>query len=187
MGGSSFDVITQEVLNQQRIMEQLEAENRELRRQLTDLREGRGVFIQIGQQRFALKVDAESNALRAVPMPTPVEHVQVEPVAITEIQTLFPDVADTPTTMIVEAEIKAAAEVQKRVTAPLVAEEEQEKEDTFTPTFLEEIMIDEFAAASTNKMAVWSGPVQKQTHPEITEEEQKAALRRELIGSFLLE
>lgn len=186
MGGSSFDVITQEVLKQQRIMEQLEEENRELRRQLTDLREGRGVFIQIGHQRFALRVDVEFNSPRVVPAPTLIEQVQAEPVAITEMQTLFPDVADAPTMMMAEAEVKTAAEAQKRVTAPLTEEEEQE-EDTFTPTFLEEIMIDEFASASTNKMAVWSGPVQKQEQPETTEEEKKATLRRELIGSFLLE
>lgn len=187
MGGSSFDVITQEVLKQQAIMQQLEEENRELRRQLTDLREGRGILIQIGPQCFALNVDVETNSPRVVPAPAPVAQIQTEPDEITEMQTQLPDVADAPTMMIVEVEIKAATEAQKRVTtAPLVEEEEQE-EDTFTPTFLEEMMIDEFASASTNKMAVWSGPVKKQEQPEITDEEKKAALRRELIGSFLLE
>jgi len=63
-----------------------------------------------------------------------------------------------------------------------IEKEEQQK----APTFLEEIMIDEFAASSTASMAVWKGPAKKQQQEQI-DEEQKAALRRELMGSFLLE
>jgi len=51
-------------------------------------------------------------------------------------------------------------------------------------TFLEEIMYDEFANQMTSPMSVWTGPVKK---PETPDEAQKAALRRELMGSFLLE
>ncbi len=63
-----------------------------------------------------------------------------------------------------------------------IEKEEQEK----APTFLEEIMIDEFAAASTSPIAVWQGPVKNQQQEQI-DEAKKAALRRELMGSFLLE
>jgi hypothetical protein len=52
------------------------------------------------------------------------------------------------------------------------------------PTFLEEIMLDEFAAAAANPTAIWTGPIKKL---ETINEDQKAALRRELMGSFLLE
>src|SRR5947209_19882829 len=51
-------------------------------------------------------------------------------------------------------------------------------------TFLEEAMVYEFSAASTQQMGVWSGHITN--HPTLDEDE-KATLRRELMGSFLLE
>jgi hypothetical protein len=36
-------------------MDQLEAENRELRRLLADLRTGRGIFVEIAGRRFSLR------------------------------------------------------------------------------------------------------------------------------------
>jgi hypothetical protein len=64
---------------------------------------------------------------------------------------------------------------------------EEDEEEALTPSFLEEIMIDEFANASTattSPMATWSPPAKKQQR---TDEDEKEALRRQLIGSFLLE
>src|SRR5204863_6997369 len=55
---------------------------------------------------------------------------------------------------------------------------------SITPTFLEQIMIDEFSLATTSSSAVWTGPIKK---TEVLDEAQKAVLRRELSGSFLLE
>jgi len=53
-----------------------------------------------------------------------------------------------------------------------------------SPGFLQEMIFDEFAAAATSPMAMWQGPPAK---PLTSEEEEKAALRKELMGSFLLE
>lgn len=57
------------------------------------------------------------------------------------------------------------------------------------PHFLEEALIDEFTNAATSPLAVWSGPPAPYPTKQQTEvnEEEKAALRRQLIGSFLLE
>src|SRR5450759_770543 len=54
MGGSNFEQLIEEVLNQKRLMEDLLAENHELRRQLADLRDGRVIFLEIQGQRFLL-------------------------------------------------------------------------------------------------------------------------------------
>src|SRR5947209_556426 len=95
MSGGSFELLMDEVLNQKRIMDELLAENHSLRRQLADLRGGRG-------------------------------------------------------------------------------------------TFLEDMLVDEFATEVTSPMAVWKGAKKTRKLTGIDEEE-KATLRKELIGSFLLE
>src|SRR6266581_1201942 len=53
-----FELIMQELLHQKQLLEDLEAENRELRQQLADLREGCGVFIEILGKQFSLIGDA---------------------------------------------------------------------------------------------------------------------------------
>ena len=50
-----FGQIAQAILKQKQRMEQLEAENRELRQRLADLRAGRGIFVEIAGSRFALR------------------------------------------------------------------------------------------------------------------------------------
>ena len=55
MDGNYFDQIAQEIIKQKQLMEQLEAENRELRQRLADLRAGRGIFVEIAGSRFALR------------------------------------------------------------------------------------------------------------------------------------
>jgi cell division protein FtsB len=55
MDRTYFDQIAQEIFKQKRLMDQLEAENRELRQQLADLRAGRGIFVDISGSRFALR------------------------------------------------------------------------------------------------------------------------------------
>ena len=68
-----------------------------------------------------------------------------------------------------------------------VNEEEMLQTATPSSTFLEDMLIDEFAAAATSPMtaAVWQGAATKKA--ATIDEEEKAALRKQLIGSFLLE
>src|SRR5690348_14918727 len=54
MSDSSFELIMQEVLNQKQRMQDLIEENQDLKRQLADLREGRGILLDICGQQFAL-------------------------------------------------------------------------------------------------------------------------------------
>src|SRR5690349_13003531 len=145
MGGSNFDALMQEIFKHRRIMEQLEEENRELRRQIADLREGRGIFIEICGKRFSLAA-LTTAPTRAIPTPAPVSYNTPAPavsalITPTSQQTTIlyeaePDVAEAPTIAMPETPSPATD----------VIEEEEEKE--YTPTFLEEIMIDEFASAS---------------------------------------
>ena len=58
MDGNYFEQIAQEIFKHKRLMEQLEAENRELRQQLADLRAGRGIFVDIAGSRFVLRDSA---------------------------------------------------------------------------------------------------------------------------------
>ena len=55
MGRNYFEQIAQEIVTQKHLMDQLEAENRELRQRLADLRAGRGIFVEIAGSRFALR------------------------------------------------------------------------------------------------------------------------------------
>jgi hypothetical protein len=164
-------------------MEQLEEENRELRRQIADLREGRGISIEICGKRFSLAA-----LTRAIPTPAPLSYntpapevpalITPTPRKTTILYEAEPDVTEAPTI--------AMPETPSSVTE-VIENEEEEEEEEYTPTFLEEIMIDEFESASTaatSPMAVWSPPSEKQQNAE---EEERAALRRQLIGSFLLE
>ena len=49
-----FEHIMSAVLEQKQVWEKLQAENRELRQQLVDLRAGRGIYVEIQNQRFEL-------------------------------------------------------------------------------------------------------------------------------------
>lgn len=174
MGG--FEHLLQAVKQQQQVMEELEAQNRELRRQLAELREGRGIYLDINGQRFVLNAD--------------------ELLAIAGDSTPMP-VVTTESTESVESAMEVAAialDEYQAVPQPVKAEEEVEveaKQEVKTPDpqktpFLEEIMINEFAAQTTSPMSVWNGPTKEKAQEPINEE-QKAALRRELSGSYILE
>src|SRR5260370_8853425 len=54
--GSSFEQIMEEVLRQQQLYKDSQMENTELRRQLAELREGHGIFVEILGERFPLAV-----------------------------------------------------------------------------------------------------------------------------------
>jgi hypothetical protein len=173
MTGNGFDSIAQAVIQQKLSMDKLEEENRELRRQLADLRAGHGIFIEIAGERFPLRGE--------IPVPqTFAQNVQQQDFAPST--TLPPDVLVSGASNHEEmAEFAPTMELPPIEDAAIEKEEPQK-----APTFLEEIMIDEFAASSTASMAVWKGPTKKQQQEQI-DEDQKAALRRELMGSFLLE
>jgi len=173
MTGNGFDSIAQAVIQQKQMMDKLQEENRELRRQLADLKAGHGIFIEIAGERFPLRGEIPAPQVFATngqqqgfsPSLTPPPEMRVASASNHEEMTEFAPTMELPP-----------------VDDGMIEKEEQKK----VPTFLEEIMIDEFASSSTSSMAVWKGPAKKQQQEQI-DEEQKAALRRELMGSFLLE
>lgn len=174
---SSFEFILQALRVQKQYLEQLQAENSDLRHQLADLRNGQGMFVEILGTRFALvgthplEVMANETAQEA---PT--------------LQLILAQTADAPTTA-----MPFVPETPRPV--ELFDEHMPSQEhitDEITPTFsapslLEDDMYeDDFADSVTSPVAVWKGTEAKSRQKSINEDE-KAVLRRELIGSFLLE
>ncbi len=186
MSGSNFDLIAQELLRQKQVMEQMEDENQELRRQLAELREGRGIFVEIDGHRFSLHSEevapTQTSTVEAIPAmeaaPITIElEPQAEPVAgqhdITQDQT---------------EELVMSVPETSHTTVDFFADNEEVAEQTTGPTFLEEVMIDEFASAATSPLSVWSAPKQEsEKMSEAPADEELATLRRQLIGSYLLE
>ena len=224
MSNNFFDSIEQEITLLQEYKTALKAENEDLRRQLTSLRNGQNILIDIQGQRFSFSYSADTSVNTPIPVHTSIPAHTPIPAALSEqlsipaatqksnkqttilpIETTAstynstiaaqitstynttPSIKFTPapvTTPLVET----ASEYNTTPSAESVAEvreaEPEKKNTPPQPTFLEEIMLDEFAAAATNPTAVWTGPIKKL---EKINEDQKAALRRELMGSFLLE
>lgn len=178
MGGSNFELIMQEIQNQKQLMDDLLAENRELRRQLTGLRWGQGIIIDIEGMQFALGNEAFTNPFPVQETPT----TQVTPATFELAPTTMP--STTPMGTIPETPYPGTDEFAQ---VAQFADEVGEEEVSSAPTsaFLEEMLIDEFASAATSPMAVWKAPVTRKL--TAIDEDQNAALRKELIGSFLLE
>jgi len=173
MSDNGFDSIAQAVLKQKQMMDQLEKENRELRRQIAELRTGHGIFIEIAGERFPLQ--------GAITVP------QAASVTNTAQQNVLSSSTPSSSSEVAVPQVSENKETARTLElSPIEDASVEEKEQEKEPTFLEEIMLDEFAAASTSPMAVWKGPSKKKEQEQINEE-QKAALRRELMGSFLLE
>src|SRR5436309_15133499 len=59
---AGFEGVAQMLLEQKKLMDALEAENRELRRQLADLRRGMGIAVVIEGKTVQLAVDAGASA-----------------------------------------------------------------------------------------------------------------------------
>ncbi len=167
--GSSFELIMQEVLDQKQLMEDLQAENDELQQQLAELRAGRGIFVEILGKRYPLV----GEPVRVSPEVAPAAGVDLSlrETAVIKSEVLPPPLAETPLPA-TEISVEGMAEDRPTLATPA------------TPSFLEEALLDEFSAASTRQIAVWSGPITN--HPTFDEQE-KETLRRELSGSFLLE
>ncbi len=170
--GSNFELIMQEVLKQKQLLEDLQTENDELHRQLAELREGRGIFVDILGKRFPLVGEPVSGSPEAVATVRADLSLQETTVMLSEV--LPSSLPDTP----IPTTAHNAEEVQ------------EDQPPLATPAmsvFLEEALLDEFSNASTRQMgqvAVWSGPI---TNPPSFDEKEKETLRRELSGSFLLE
>jgi hypothetical protein len=62
---TGFEGIAQMLLEQKKLMDALEAENRELRRQLSDLRRGIGIAVVIEGKTIQLAADASASAVSA--------------------------------------------------------------------------------------------------------------------------
>jgi hypothetical protein len=136
-----FEQIMSAVLEQKQVWEKLQAENRELRQQVVDLRAGRGIFVEIMNQRFELVWESSKGA----------------------------------------PELVAAA--QEKRPQPQQAAKGVKGTVQSSPGVLEEMLLDELSTAMNNRMG--STPERKSSTS--LNEEQKANLRRELSGSFLLE
>ena len=170
--GSNFELIMQELLKQKQLLEDLQSENDELHRQLAELREGRGIFVDILGKRFPL-VGEPLNVSPDV-IATPGTDLSLQ--ATTEIlsESLASSMPETPVPAL-ESSVEEAQEDLPTYVTPIMS------------SYLEEAMLDEFSAAATREMgqvAVWSGPI---TNPPSFDEKEKENLRRELSGSFLLE
>jgi hypothetical protein len=187
MAGTPFDrllqEVLQEILRQQRLMEALQEENRELHRQLADLHEARGISVDVCGKRFALLAASPPAPAQAPPIPV----LTASGTAVPLVSVPAGSAAqETP------ASHDARAEVAETPTLALPvpsgsASQLLEEEEASIRTFLEELMMDEFAAASTpspGPPATGSPPAPKQ---QSMQEEEGATLRRQLIGSFLLE
>ncbi|HEY4384215.1 MAG TPA: hypothetical protein VGN34_07065 [Ktedonobacteraceae bacterium] len=191
--GNNFENIAQEIMHLQQRMAALRAENTDLRQQLTNLRSGRNILIEIAGKRFSFSygtTDAaetpaketvsvtEAPAEKVVAAPTLPEQPSTPPIQM-EPSSPISSTAEVPLDYPTTPRIKAQQDGEKDET------QNAEKKNQARPsTFLEEIMLDEFAAAASTPLAVWTGPLKK---PEPISEDQKEALRRELMGSFLLE
>jgi len=169
---SNFELIMQEVLKQKQLLEDLLLENNELHRQLADLREGRGIFLDILGKRFPLvDVSASDSPSRIA---TQVADLSLRVTTEIPSESLPSSIPETPIPTS-ESSIEEAAEDLPTYVTPTVS------------SYLEEAMLDEFSAAATREMeqvAVWSGPI---TNPPTFDEKEKENLRRELSGSFILE
>ena len=170
--GGRFELIAQQIIKQKELMEKMEAENRLLRQQLADLRAGRGIYVVLNGQRI------EINTL------------QTTPLAISSSAT--EEKEQTTSTPQAEAYAQPIETAMSSTDAQDNKQAEEKREET--PTFLEEIMLNEFETALTSQFPVRKGTAntsaktrQLEETVETSEEEQKETLRRELMGSYLLE
>lgn len=137
-----FEQIMSAVLEQKQVWEKLQAENRELRQQLLDLRAGRGIYVEILNQRFQLVWDSSKGNAE-------------------------------------EVQVAATRRPQNNKGGKSTAQPAPQN----SAGVLEEMLLDELSSAMNNRIA----PASDRKSSAGLNEEQKATLRRELSGSFLLE
>jgi hypothetical protein len=175
MGGSSFEQLIGEVLNQKQLMDELLAENYELRRQLADLRDGRGIFLAIQDQLFSLAGEIVADSPQVAPL-------SQETLVFEQATTIMPvSEASVGAGILPETPVPNADQFEQST----YAFDNEEEAPTTASSFLEELLVDEFAAAATSPMAVWQGS--KTRKLAAIDEEENAALRQQLVGSYILE
>jgi len=195
MGGNLFDQLAQDILKQKQYMEKLETENQKLRQQIADLRAGRGISVDICGTRFVLRADSPlAQITTASPVPAS-DSTSTSIITTSDPETPVPSVlqtVDAPTAEMANVTPQAQDPVVKEEASPS-NEDSDKKSLGEESTFLEEIMIDQFNSALASPNAVWQGPTEKKPakqqrkQEEPIDEKQKAVLRRELMGSYLLE
>jgi hypothetical protein len=125
---SAFELILQELLQQKNRLEELAKENQQLRSQLADLREGRGVSVDILGQRFSPAANPPE-PLATLQRPTVTDKAPGKAISATSIPDALP----------IEYE-----------------HDREETTPSPSPTFLEEMIFDELASAATSPLAIWS-------------------------------
>ena len=176
MSDSSFEYILQALRTQKQHLEELQAENSELRHQLANLRNGHGIFVEILGTRFAL-VETRPANIQEFQAGTMIQDAPTTQIASMTATPAMPTIPETPRTLEpVEGHIALQDQVTEEITP------------SFSPSFLEgeDEDEDDFLNSATNPIAVWSGAEANPQQRNIDEDE-KAALRRQLVGSFLLE
>src|SRR5258707_10690172 len=143
--GSRYQLIMQEVLNQKHFFEALLAENTELRRQLADLREGRGVFVEILGDRFPLAVKSVDIS------PEVVSSAQVDP----SLQEKAASNNQAP----VSSSLPQTPLPEEEFTVEEVMEDEPTIVSPSMQGFLVEALHDEFSRVSTRQMPLRSDPI----------------------------
>ena len=160
MDGNHFDQLAQEILKQKQLMENLEAENSELRQQIADLRSGRGIFVEIHGIRFALRDDsslAQTNsslATLANSSPSIPEVADSTPVATSSLNQA---IMDQPTAALPSQGQEQNAGEQ----IPQAENDGDQQALNGESNFLEEIMIAEFNSALSSPHAVWQESTEK--------------------------
>ncbi|RAQ94911.1 hypothetical protein [Thermogemmatispora tikiterensis] len=224
VSGDTFDRLLEAIYAQQRLLEELERENRELRQQLQDLREGRGIFVEILGVRYPLSVAGAVE--RQITAPAPAVAAQPEYIAgppSSQPLSERPEerLGGQDQRGVTSAEERSGKIAQIRASiGPLEAQQMARplppaqapalEGPRLSPSYLEEMLLDEFAAAATGPLGAFASsgtepgsagpqsaehpPEQRLAHgepagpaPTALDEESKAALRRELMGSFLLD
>ena len=165
MGSSNFDQIAQKIIEQKHFMDKLAEENRELRQQISDLKMGRGIFIEIEGQRFALTAPGNAATSGIPEASTAQDSIQLSE----QQQEQAPKIAGVD-----------------QQSAPPEQGEKDKQEANPAPSFLEEVLLDEFSSAMTTP--VESVPKLQAEQKKLEgQQEQKERLRRELMGSYILE
>ena len=228
--GSSFETILEALIQQKQVLEDLQAENVTLRQQLTNLRAGRGIFVDILGTRIPLAGRPDTHVFDAflhenILLPSAIEVTAPVHIVVPAMET---DSSHQETTNIPAAEPDQALQQTTAIAAPAVdpalqptasiSSEALQMAGRETPlpgsdfviedvpengvpmpvrsssTFLEDALLAEFSRASTRHSGNWTGPITNgplsngpiTNNPNLDEDE-KAALRRELMGSYILE
>jgi hypothetical protein len=118
MERDSFDLIIQAVLKQKQLMERLVDENWQLRRQLADLREARGIFVDIDGRRFWLSAQSSQIA----PATTPPANAPLHASSGTSDTTSATNASPTIAIGLIEPQ-QGEEEEEESITSPTILQE----------------------------------------------------------------